>query len=115
MKQAVSVIKKRSGNHERTIREMRIGKEGITLGEPLRELQGVLSGVPTFCEWRTAADHAFIEMEARATGPAPSTRAAAARRAADPDPRAHPSNDARLTARFSGEGGFRRDDLPGPG
>ena len=48
VKQALSVIKKRSGNHERTIREMRIGKNGITLGEPLRDIQGVLSGVPIF-------------------------------------------------------------------
>ncbi len=48
VKKALSVIKKRSGNHERTIREMRIGKNGISLGEPLRDLQGVLTGVPNF-------------------------------------------------------------------
>lgn len=48
VKKALSVIKKRSGNHERTIREMRIGKNGISLGEPLRDLQGVLTGVPSF-------------------------------------------------------------------
>jgi circadian clock protein KaiC len=48
VKQALSVIKKRSGNHERTIREMRIERTGISLGEPLRDLQGILTGVPTF-------------------------------------------------------------------
>ncbi|MEA3208283.1 MAG: circadian clock protein KaiC [Chthoniobacter sp.] len=48
VKQALSVIKKRSGNHERTIREMRVGRNGISVGEPLRDLQGVLTGVPTF-------------------------------------------------------------------
>lgn len=48
VKQALSVIKKRSGNHERTIREMRSDKNGIWLGEPLRDLQGVLTGIPTF-------------------------------------------------------------------
>ncbi len=48
VKQAISVIKKRNGNHERTIREVTVGKDGIILGEPLRELQGVLSGVPSF-------------------------------------------------------------------
>jgi circadian clock protein KaiC len=48
VKQALSVIKKRSGNHERTIREISIGKNGISLGEPLRNLQGVLTGVPKF-------------------------------------------------------------------
>ncbi len=48
VKQAVSIIKKRSGDHERTIREMKIGGAGITVGEPLRELHGVLTGVPSF-------------------------------------------------------------------
>jgi circadian clock protein KaiC len=45
VRQAISVIKKRTGPHERTIRELRLGG-GIWLGEPLRELQGVLSGIP---------------------------------------------------------------------
>lgn len=48
VKQALSVIKKRSGDHERTIREVWVNKEGIAVGEPLRELQGVLTGVPSF-------------------------------------------------------------------
>jgi circadian clock protein KaiC len=48
VKQALSVIKKRSGNHERTIREMWVGKKGIKLGDPLHGLQGVLTGVPSF-------------------------------------------------------------------
>lgn len=48
VKQALSIIKKRSGNHERTIRQMCIDRDGISLGEPLRDLQGVLTGVPSF-------------------------------------------------------------------
>jgi circadian clock protein KaiC len=48
VKQALSVIKKRSGNHERTIREMKIGKNGIEVGQPLTNLQGILTGVPSF-------------------------------------------------------------------
>ena len=48
IKQALSVIKKRSGNHERTIREMKVGKSGIEVGPPLTNLQGVLTGVPHF-------------------------------------------------------------------
>src|SRR6185369_9523385 len=48
VKQAVSVIKKRSGNHERTIREMSVGPGGIQVGRPLTHMQGVLTGVPTF-------------------------------------------------------------------
>lgn len=45
---AISVIKKRTGAHENTIREYRIGADGITLGEPLEDFHGVLRGVPTY-------------------------------------------------------------------
>ena len=48
VKKALSVIKKRSGNHEKTIREMWVNADGIALGAPLEELQGVLTGIPTF-------------------------------------------------------------------
>ncbi|TNC52361.1 circadian clock protein KaiC [Rubellimicrobium rubrum] len=47
VRRAISVIKKRTGAHEDTIREFRIGGRGIHLGEPLVEFQGVLRGVPT--------------------------------------------------------------------
>jgi circadian clock protein KaiC len=50
VRQALAVIKKRSGVHERTIREMKIKKTGIEVGEPLTNLQGVLTGVPSFLE-----------------------------------------------------------------
>lgn len=46
VRRAVSVIKKRTGLHEDTIREYRIGDKGLTLGEPLSTFQGVLRGVP---------------------------------------------------------------------
>jgi circadian clock protein KaiC len=46
VKQAISVIKKRTGNHERTIREMRITAAGLEVGEPLTRMQGILTGVP---------------------------------------------------------------------
>ena len=45
-RKALSVIKKRSGYHEDTIREMRVGKDGVDIGPPLREFRGVLTGVP---------------------------------------------------------------------
>lgn len=48
VKQAISVLKKRSGDHERTIREFKVTQGGIWIGKPLREFQGVLSGLPTF-------------------------------------------------------------------
>ncbi len=53
VKQAISVIKKRSGNHERTIREISVTKKGFVLGPPLTELQGVLTGTPIFIETKT--------------------------------------------------------------
>ncbi|WP_447980670.1 ATPase domain-containing protein [Candidatus Nitrospira bockiana] len=48
VKQAVSVLKKRTGPHERTIREFRIEPHGILVGEPLSDFHGVLTGVPTY-------------------------------------------------------------------
>ena len=48
VRRAVSVIKKRSGRHETTIREYTIGDHGLALGEPLTGFQGVLRGVPNF-------------------------------------------------------------------
>jgi circadian clock protein KaiC len=48
VRQAISVVKKRSGNHERTIRECRVGRGGLLVGEPLHEFQGVLTGVPHY-------------------------------------------------------------------
>ncbi|MGI8654099.1 MAG: ATPase domain-containing protein [Pyrinomonadaceae bacterium] len=49
---AVSVIKKRSGAHENTIREMKITSQGIRVGEPLTKFHGVLTGVPTYGEMK---------------------------------------------------------------
>jgi len=42
------VVKKRSGNHERTIRECKVQKGGLFVGEPLHDFQGVLTGVPRY-------------------------------------------------------------------
>jgi circadian clock protein KaiC len=46
VRRAISVVKKRTGGHEDTIREFMIGSNGITVGEPLTAFQGVLRGVP---------------------------------------------------------------------
>lgn len=48
IKQAISVVKKRSGLHERTIRELDFTKSGLRVGPALTEFQGVLTGVPEF-------------------------------------------------------------------
>jgi circadian clock protein KaiC len=48
VRRAVSIIKKRTGRHEDTIREFQIGERGLSLGGPLEEFQGILRGIPTF-------------------------------------------------------------------
>jgi circadian clock protein KaiC len=48
VRRAISVIKKRMGQHESTIREFRISSRGLAIGEPLEEFQGVLRGVPIY-------------------------------------------------------------------
>lgn len=47
LKKAISVVKKRSGPHEESIRQLRLDSDGVHVGEPLRGLRGVLTGVPT--------------------------------------------------------------------
>jgi circadian clock protein KaiC len=46
VRQAISVIKKRGGEHERSIREFRMSGGRISIGEPLRDYRGVFTGVP---------------------------------------------------------------------
>jgi circadian clock protein KaiC len=48
VRQAISVMKKRGSRHERTLREFRLDDGGITVGEPLRDFRGVLTGVPEY-------------------------------------------------------------------
>lgn len=48
IQQAISVVKKRSGLHERTIREFSLSSGHIWVGEPLRDFRGVLTGIPAY-------------------------------------------------------------------
>lgn len=49
VRQALSVIKKRSGRHEKTIREFRLEPgSGLRIGQPLTQFQGILTGAPVF-------------------------------------------------------------------
>ncbi len=48
MKKAISVVKKRSGQHERTIRELIFSNGHIEIGLPLSDFEGVLTGVPKY-------------------------------------------------------------------
>jgi circadian clock protein KaiC len=48
VRQAIAVVKKRTGGHERSIREFKLSANGIEVGEPLKHFEGVLTGVPSF-------------------------------------------------------------------
>ena len=53
VRKAVSVVKKRTGSHERTIREITVDSNGLQVGETLEKFHGVLTGVPQYYgnEW----------------------------------------------------------------
>ncbi len=46
--QAISVLKRRTGQHERSIRELKIEATGVRVGEPLRQFRGIMTGVPQY-------------------------------------------------------------------
>jgi circadian clock protein KaiC len=48
VRRALSVVKKRSGNHEHTIREFRLSQEGVRVGPPLKGFSGIFSGTPIY-------------------------------------------------------------------
>jgi circadian clock protein KaiC len=48
VRRALSVVKKRSGVHEHTIREFRLGRGGLQVGPPLKEFRGIFTGTPTY-------------------------------------------------------------------
>ncbi len=48
VRKAISVVKKRTGVHENSIRELRLGPDRIRVGDPLRQFQGILTGVPQY-------------------------------------------------------------------
>ena len=48
VRRAISVVKKRSSAHEDAIREFRLTAEGVKVGPPLTQFQGILSGVPNY-------------------------------------------------------------------
>jgi circadian clock protein KaiC len=48
IRRAISVVKKRSGIHEDTIREFQLTSEGLKVGPPLTDFNGILTGTPTY-------------------------------------------------------------------
>lgn len=53
VRRAISAVKKRMGYHENTIREMLMSSDGITVGKPLTDFHGVLTGLPTYSNGST--------------------------------------------------------------
>ena len=48
VRRAISVVKKRSGTHENTIREFQLTPGGLKVGPPLTQFSGILTGTPTY-------------------------------------------------------------------
>ena len=48
VRKAISVVKKRTGKHEMSIREFAVGPDAVRVGEPLVQFQGVMSGIPQY-------------------------------------------------------------------
>ena len=48
IRKAVSMVKRRAGRHESSIRELLISSAGLTVGEPLTNFRGIMTGVPQF-------------------------------------------------------------------
>jgi len=56
VRRAISILKKRTGPHENTIREFNIDSGGLKLGRPLDEVQGVLRGMTQYLGARMDSD-----------------------------------------------------------
>lgn len=65
VRQVISVMKKRSGRHERTLRELRLGKGGVQLGPPLADFHGVLTGVPSYVGKREPLLHGAADSDTK--------------------------------------------------
>jgi circadian clock protein KaiC len=61
IRQAISVFKKRTGPHERSIRQLVIDTHGVHVGEPLHEFRGIMTGVPIY----QGSDHGAAAAEPR--------------------------------------------------
>ena len=61
VKKAISVVKKRSGAHEESIRELQFGAHGIRLSEPLTQFRGILTGIPMELQERGMNDQRAVQ------------------------------------------------------
>ncbi len=65
MRKAISVVKTRTTDHERTIREFRVDPSGLSIGAPLRGFHGILSGAPVYRGDTTPSMHPDAAPRAR--------------------------------------------------
>jgi len=56
IRQAISVLKKRTGKHERTLRQLMIAEDGVKIGKPLTGFSGIMTGVPQYTGSSTIED-----------------------------------------------------------
>ena len=59
LRKIIGVLKKRTGDFERTLREFKITEHGITVGEPLTGMRDILSGTPKLVGSGSGADTAL--------------------------------------------------------
>ncbi|TYT25532.1 AAA family ATPase [Luteimonas viscosa] len=64
VRRALSVVKKRSGWHEQTIREFQLGRNGLVVGPPLKDFSGILTGTPVY----TGSEEPLLDRNYGATG-----------------------------------------------
>ncbi len=64
--QAISVLKKRTGRHERSIRQLIIDESGFAVSEPLAHFRGIMTGVPQY-ETPSRSSDAFVAPGAQRT------------------------------------------------
>ena len=48
IRSALAVVKSRTSAHERSIREFKLGPDGLKVGEALRDFEGLFSGLPSY-------------------------------------------------------------------
>jgi len=63
VRKALSVVKRRSGGHEDTIREIKLGPGGLEVGEPLSNFRGVLTGVPELRERDSSPTMQHVDLD----------------------------------------------------
>lgn len=68
IREVISVLKQRVGEHERTLREFSLTPEGVVVGQPLSNFAGVLTGVPSLVDSQAQAGDPSVPMHLNSNG-----------------------------------------------